>query len=177
ICEEQKMTTRHTSINRRTFIKTGVAGAAVLAAPAVLRAQTPPTIKVGVLQPVTGAFAMDGGFGRVGAEMGVAKVNAMGGIKALGGAKFEMIFADARSNPEVAVQEVEQLNSRGVAAIVGGFASPVCLAASQAASRYNLPYIVDVGVTDQIIQRGLKNTFRFSPGFSLCTRTAIENLI
>jgi len=171
------MTTRHTSINRRTFIKTGVAGAAVLAAPAVLRAQTPPTIKVGVLQPVTGAFAMDGGFGRVGAEMGVAKVNAMGGIKALGGAKFEMIFADARSNPEVAVQEVEQLNSRGVAAIVGGFASPVCLAASQAASRYNLPYIVDVGVTDQIIQRGLKNTFRFSPGFSLCTRTAIENLI
>src|SRR5690606_41403770 len=64
------------------------------------------------------------------------------------------------SNPEAAVQEVEQLNAQGVAAIVGGFASPVCLAASQAASRYNLPYIVDVGVTDQIIQRGLKNTFR-----------------
>lgn len=172
------MTMTRTSINRRNFIKAGAAGAAVLAAPGILRAQTtPPAIKIGILQPVTGAFSMDGGFGRTGAELGIAKVNAMGGIKALGGAKFEMTFADARSNPEAAVQEVEQLNAQGVAAIVGGFASPVCLAASQAASRYNLPYIVDVGVTDQIIQRGLKNTFRFSPGFSLCTKTAIENLI
>jgi branched-chain amino acid transport system substrate-binding protein len=171
------MTTNRISINRRGFIKAGAAGAAFLAAPGILRAQTPAAIKVGILQPVTGAFAMDGGFGRVGAELGIAKVNAMGGIKSMGGAKFEMVFADARSNPEAAVQEVESLNAQGVAAIIGGFASPICLAASQAASRYNLPYIVDVGVSDQIVQRGLKNTFRFSPGFSLCVKTAIENLV
>lgn len=170
------MNMKHISYNRRKFIKAGAAGAAVLAAPQILRAQPAP-IKVGILQPVTGAFSMDGGFGRTGAEMGIAKVNEMGGIKALGGAKLEMVFADARSNPETAVQEVEQMNAHGVAAIIGGFASPLCLAASQAASRYNLPYIVDVGVTDQIIERGLQNTFRFSPGFALCTRSAIKNLI
>ncbi len=171
------MIAKHNSTNRRDFLKASAAGAAMVAAPGILRAQSPEPIKIGILQPVTGAYAMDGGFGRVGAEMGIAKVNAMGGIKSLGGAKFQMVFADARSNPEVAVQEVEQMNAQGVAAIVGGFASPVCLAASQAASRYNLPYIVDVGVTDQIIERGLKNTFRFSPGFSLCTKTAIESLV
>jgi len=169
-------TPNRSSFNRRQFLMAGSAGAAVLAAPGLLRAQTP-AIKIGVLQPVTGAFAMDGGFGRVGAELGIAHVNANGGIKALNGARLEMVFADARSNPEASVQEVEQLKNQGVAAIVGGFASPICLAASQAASRYNLPYLVDVGVSDQIVQRGLKNTFRFSPGFSLSTQTALENLV
>lgn len=164
------------SIKRRSVIKTGAFAAAVLAAPGVLRAQ-PAAIKIGILQPVTGAFSMDGGFGKTGAEMGIAKINAMGGIRALGGARFEMVFADARSNPLVAAQEVEQLHSQGVAAVIGGFASPLCMTASQAASRYNLPYIVDVGVADQIMQRGLKNTFRFSPGFSLCTQAAIKGLL
>ena len=58
-----------------------------------------------------------------------------------------MVFGDARSNPEAGTQEVEKMQSDGVAAIVGGFASPICLAATQAAARYDLPYIVDVGVS------------------------------
>ena len=40
------------------------------------------------------------------------------------------------------------MNSAGVAAIVGGYASSICLTASQAAARYDLPYLVDVGVAD-----------------------------
>lgn len=171
------MNAKHNFANRRDFLKAGAAGAALLACPTVLRAQTPPAIKIGILQPVTGAYAMDAAFGRLGAELAIERINAQGGIKSLGGAKIEIAFADAQSNPEVAVQEVENLNSQGVAAIVGGYASPICLAASQAASRYNLPYIVDVGVTDQIIERGLKNTFRFGPGFSLITKTAIDGLV
>lgn len=165
------------AFDRRDFIKLGAAGATLTMMPGILRASTPPVIKVGVLQPVTGALAMDGEFGRLGAELAIQNINESGGIKALGGAKLEMVFADARSSPEVAVQEVEKLHSQGVVAIVGGFASPICLAASQAASRHNLPYIVDVGVADQIIERGLKNTFRFSPGFSRVTETAVNNLV
>lgn len=164
-------------IDRRTVLRSGTAVAATLAAPAVLRAAEPDPIRIGILQPVTGALAMDGEFGRSGAELGIADINAAGGIKALGGARLEMVFGDARSNPEAGTQEVERMQSEGVAAIVGGFASPICLAASQAAARYDLPYIVDVGVSDQIIQRGLKNTFRFAPGFAICTRTALENLV
>ena len=86
-------------------------------------------------------------------------------------------MADARSNPEAGVQEVEKLNGEGVVAIVGGFASPICLAASQAAARYDLPYVVDVGVADQITSRGLANTFRFSPGFGTVTTAAVANLV
>ena len=166
-----------TTIGRRGVLKGGVAAVATIAAPAVLRAQGPAPIKLGSLQPVTGALAMDGEFGRAGAELAIADINAAGGIKALGGAKLEMVFGDARSNPEAGVQEVERMQGEGVAAIVGGFASPICLATTQAPARYDLPYIVDVGVSDQIISRGLKNTFRFAPGFAICTRTAFQNLV
>lgn len=152
------------------------AAAAAFAMPAVLRAQGAPPVKVGILQPMTGALAQDGELGRTGAEFALDEINKAGGIKALGGARLEPVFADARSNPEAGTQEVERLAAEGVAAIIGGFASPICLAASQAASRYDLPYIVDVGVSDQIVGRGLRNTFRFAPGFGVVTQVALDNL-
>lgn len=163
-------------VSRRTAVQGGLAAAATLAMPGLVRAQAP-AVKLGVLQPVTGALAQDGELGRLGAELAIAEINAAGGLKGLGGAKLEMVFGDARSNPEAGTQEVEKLQAEGVAAIVGGFASPICLAASQAAARYDLPYVVDVGVSDQIVNRGLKNTFRFGPGFGVVTNLAIENLV
>lgn len=162
--------------SRRAVLKGSAAALATLAMPAILRAQAA-AIKVGILQPVTGALALDGDYGRTGAEFAINDINAAGGIKSLGGAKLEMVFGDARSTPEAGTQEVERMQEEGVVAVVGGFASPIALSASQAAARYDLPYIVDVGVSDQIVTRGLKNTFRFAPGFGICTATAIENLV
>ncbi len=164
-----------TRMTRRTALAGTAAATALIASPAILRAQAK-TIKVGILQPVTGALAQDGAQGKLGAEAAIKFINDAGGIKSLGGAKLEMVFGDARSSPEGGTQEVEKLQGDGVAAIVGGFASPICLAASQAAARYDLPYLVDVGVSDQIVGRGLKNTFRFGPGFGVVTKAAIENL-
>lgn len=163
--------------SRRAVLKGGAALAATtLAAPQILRAQGA-AVKIGILQPVTGALAFDGQAGQLGAELAIKAINDAGGIKSMGGAKIEMVFGDARSTPEGGTQEVEKMQAEGVAAIVGGFASPICLAATQAAARYELPYIVDVGVTDTIVTRGLKNTFRFAPGFGMVTGTALENLV
>ncbi len=70
------------------------------------------------------------------------------------------------------------MQGEGVVAIVGGFASPICLAASARPPRATTcPIIVDVGVADQIISRGLKNTFRFAPGFGIVHQTALDNLV
>jgi branched-chain amino acid transport system substrate-binding protein len=168
--------TAWTEPTRRSLLATGAAGAALLAAPGLVRAQAP-AVKLGILQPVTGALAQDGEYGRIGAQLAIDEINKSGGIKSLGGAMIEMVFGDARSSPEAGSQEVEKMHAEGVSAIVGGFASPICLAASQAASRYDIAYAVDVGVSDQIVSRGLKNTFRFGPGFGTVTRTAIENLV
>lgn len=153
-----------------------LASAGVMVAPVAPRAQAP-AIKLGILQPVTGALAQDGEYGRLGAELAINELNAGGGIRALGGARIETVFGDARSNPEGGVAEVEKMQAEGVLAVVGGFASPICLAASQAASRYDLPYVVDVGVSDQIVSRGLTNTFRFGPGFGVVTNAALDNLV
>lgn len=169
--------TKLSGFDRRSLLKTAALGSiATVSMPAVLRAQAP-AIKIGILQPVTGALAQDGEFGRLGAEIALKELNAAGGIKSMGGAKLEMVFGDARSTPEGGTQEVERMQAEGVAAIVGGFASPICLAASQAASRYDIPYLVDVGVSDQIVRRGLKNTFRFGPGFGSVTTAALDNLV
>jgi len=170
------MSERPIELSRRALLQAGALTAGTLAMPAVLRAQAP-AVKVGILQPITGALAYDGQQGRVGAELAIRDINAAGGIKALGGAKLEMAFGDARSTPEGGTQEVEKMQADGVAAIVGGFASPICLAATQAAARYDLPYVVDVGVSDQIVKRGLKNTFRFGPGFGTCATQALDNLV
>jgi len=161
------------NLSRRAAL---AAAAVSLAAPATLRAQ-PAAVKLGILQPVTGALAQDGEYGRLGAEFAINEINAAGGIRALGGARIEMVFGDARSNPEGGVAEVERMQAEGVVAVVGGFASPICLAASQAASRYDLPYLVDVGVADTIVTRGLRNTFRFGPGFGAVTGAALDNLV
>jgi branched-chain amino acid transport system substrate-binding protein len=168
-------------ISRRKFLQSSALGAAAaasgtLGAPQVLRAQGAP-VKLGVLHPVSGALSYSGQQGRLGATIAIDEINSAGGIKALGGAKIDPVLGDAQSTPEGGNAEVEKMNAAGVAVIVGGYASSICLAASQTAARYDLPYLVDVGVADNIMTRGLKNTFRFGPGFGVIAKTAIDNLI
>ena len=159
--------------SRRSFLATSALGVATLAMPSVLRAQGA-GVKLGILHPVSGALSYSGTQGRLGAMLAIEELNAAGGIKGLG--KIEAVLGDALSTPEGGNAEVEKMNAAGVAAIVGGYASAICLAVSQAAARYDLPYVVDVGVADSIVTRGLKNTFRFGPGFGAIAKGAIENL-
>lgn len=173
------MSNTHTRFSRRRFLQsTTLTAAAVasgtLAAPSILRAQGG-SVKIGFLQPVSGALAYSGQQGRLGASIAVDEINAAGGIKGVG--KIDAMLGDAQSTPDGGNAEVEKMNSAGVSAIVGGYASNICLATTQAAARYDLPYIVDVGVTDAIVTRGLKNTFRFGPGFGVIAKTALANLV
>jgi branched-chain amino acid transport system substrate-binding protein len=159
---------------RSTALTAAAAASGAIAAPSILRAQGG-AVKIGFLQPVSGALAYSGQQGRLGALLAVDEINAAGGIKDVG--KIEPVLGDAQSTPDGGNAEVEKMNSAGVSAIVGGYASNICLATSQTAARYDLPYLVDVGVTDAIVMRGLKNTFRFGPGFGLITKTALANLV
>jgi branched-chain amino acid transport system substrate-binding protein len=170
------ITAKDIAASRRSVLLGGAAAISALAMPGLVRAAAP-AIKVGILQPISGAFAVDGDLARLGVEHAIKEINAAGGIKALGGAQLEMVLGDSRSNAEAAAQATEQLNADGVVAVLGGFASGLTLTATQAAARYNLPFVVDCGVADAITQRGLKNTFRFSPSFSIATETALKNLV
>ncbi|MEJ2377407.1 MAG: ABC transporter substrate-binding protein [Pseudolabrys sp.] len=169
-------TQKKTPFSRRQFLATGALGAATIALPSVLRAAGK-SVKIGVLHPVTGALSYSGTQGRLGAMLAIDEINKAGGIKSLGRAKIDPMLGDAQSKPAGGVAEVEKMNSAGVSCIVGGYASSICLATTQAAARYDLPYVVDVGVADSIVNRGLKNTFRFGPGFGVISTSALNNLV
>jgi len=152
-----------------------VAGAAILAAPRVGGAQ-PAALKVGVIHPVTGSLAFSGSQCRLGATMAIADVNSTGGIKALGGAKLEALLGDAQGRAEIAASLVDQMAEAGASGFTGCFASPLGLAATTAAAKYNIPFAIDSGIVDAITGRGLKNVFRLFPNLSMTIGGAMPAL-
>lgn len=161
---------------RRGLLQAGGSGLVLaVTSPAVLRAQAP-TVKIGLLEPLTGAMAFNGTQARNGASFAIEAINAAGGIKSLGGAKLEAVVVDAQSRPDVAASGVDTLAQAGVSVILGCQASALVLASTQAAARYNIPHVVDIGTAEQVVSRGLTNVFRFTPGVNKCTSSALENL-
>src|SRR5262252_4666298 len=77
---------------------------ALIAAPFVIRAgfAQPATVNIGVIQPLSGANAQSGINCRNGIELVADAINAAGGIKALAGAKINLVVADSTSNPTIA---------------------------------------------------------------------------
>src|ERR1700743_3908325 len=104
------MSRSFSSVNRRRFLQSTAIGAATLAAPSVLRAQGA-GVKIGVLQPVSGALSYSGQQGRLGATIAIEEINAAGGIKSLGGAKIDPVLGDAQSTPEGGNAEAEKMKA------------------------------------------------------------------
>ena len=168
------MSSRRT-FSRRSFIGASAAAAASFGVPTLLRAQAKP-IRIGLVNPMTGFLAYSGAQCRLGAMLAIDEINAAGGIKSMGGAKLEPLLGDNQAKPEVGVSVVEKMNEEGVAAYVGCFSSAVALPSTQAAAKYNTPFIIDVGASDNIVNRGLKNVFRLMPGFNTTVNDAIVGL-
>jgi len=166
--------TSHDRLSRRLILQAGAASAAI-GAPGLLLAQTKP-VRIGLIHPVSGGLAYSGSQSRMGAQMAIDEINAAGGIRAMGGTKLEAALGDSQSRPEVGVSEVERLNQEGVSAYVGCFSSAIALPATQAAAKYNTPFLIDVGVSDAIVSRGLKNVFRLAPGNGKCVDDAFSGL-
>ncbi len=171
------MTDRNgTGASRRAFLGTAAAAAGLLAAPRPLRAQTP-AVGIGLVHPVTGWGAYSGAQCRAGALMAIEDINAAGGIASLGGARLEAMLGDSQSKPEIGASETARLIEGGARGIVAGYASSITLATTQEAAKTNTPHVVDVGVSDKIVQRGLPNVFRFGPGYTKIARFAVDNLV
>src|SRR6516164_9777613 len=125
---------------RRRAIMGG--GAALIAAPFVIRAgfTQPAAVNIGVIQPLSGANAQSGISCRDGIELVADDVNATGGIKALGGAKINLVVSDATSNPTAAATAVQRMIAQNdLTAILGAFVSSLTLAISEATARADIP--------------------------------------
>lgn len=169
---EQKAANMTMRFTRRAAMAAGVA---TLAAPGILRAQTA-TVKIGLIHPVTGAVAYGGQLCRTGGRAAIDDINAAGGIKSMGGMKLEALLGDAQSRPDIGASLVDQMAEQGAAGFTGCFTSPIGLAATQAAAKYNLPFCIDSGIADSITQRGLKNVYRLFPTNTATTSDAMAAL-
>ena len=147
------MTERHDSTpsSRRRFLEAAGAAAAVAAAgfPAVLRAQ-PKAIKIGAIHPVTGGLAEIGQACRLGAQMAADAVNAAGGVKAMGGARLEILPGDSQSQPDVARTEAERLINAGAVILTGAFHSQHTAAIVPVAQQKRVPFLIDISAADPI---------------------------
>lgn len=131
----------------------------------------PKTVKIGNIIPLSGPSASVGIQGKNAREMAVQQINAAGGIKSLGGAKLEMIYADSKSDPTAGVSAAEQMiNSDKVSLLTGCWNSAVTYPTTQVAERYGVPFVVPVSVRDTITERGFKNVFRVAAKDSWWTR-------
>jgi branched-chain amino acid transport system substrate-binding protein len=126
-----------------------VAGLAAAGFPRPLRAQAR-TVKVGVIHPVTGPLAEPGQACRLGAQLAADAVNASGGIKALGGARLELLLGDTQSKPDVARAEAERLINGGAQLLLGPFSSGDAAAIVPVVQQKRVPFIVDIAAADPI---------------------------
>src|SRR5262249_30153443 len=138
-----------TSFDRRTLLKTVGATLGVVSFPAVLRAQAP-SVKVGVIHPVTGPLAEPGQACRLGAQMAAEAINAAGGIKSLGGAKLELILGDTQTKPDVGRTEAERGIKQGPQRLRGSFDSGSTAAMVPVAQQRRVPLLVDIAAADPI---------------------------
>jgi len=128
-------------------------------------------VKIGNVEPLSGPSASVGQQGKNAREMAVEEINAAGGIKSLGGAKLELIYADSKSDPNVGVTETERLiNTDKVNIVTGCWNSGVTYPATAVAERYGVPFVVPVSVRDTITERGFKYVFRIAAKDSWWTR-------
>jgi branched-chain amino acid transport system substrate-binding protein len=128
-------------------------------------------VKIGNIIPLSGPSASVGQQGKNAREMAVAEINAAGGIKALGGAKIEMLYADSESKPERGVAEAERLiNTEKVNVLTGCWNSAVTYPTTAVAERYGIPFVVPVSVADKITDQGFKTVFRIAAKDSWWTR-------
>lgn len=128
-------------------------------------------VRIGNIIPLSGPSASVGEQGKNAREMAKEEINAAGGIKSLGGAKLEMIYADSESKPEKGVAEAERLiNTEKVNILTGCWNSAVTYPTTAVAERYGIPFLVPVSVRDTITEQGFKTVFRIAAKDSWWTR-------
>ena len=140
-------------------LKTALAvlGATLLAA----TASAQDAIKIGVTQPLTGAFAASGNYVVQGAKIAEEQINKAGGVL---GKQIQLVVEDNKSNPTEAVGTAEKLIVRDkVPVMMGAWSSTLTLAVMPKLEEYKVPMLVETSSSGKITVSGNPYIFRISP--------------
>jgi branched-chain amino acid transport system substrate-binding protein len=118
-------------------------------------------IRIGVTQPLTGAFAASGNYVAMGAKIAEDAINAQGGVL---GRKIQLVIEDNKSNPTEAVATAEKLIGKDkVPVMMGAWSSTLTLAVMPKLMEYGVPMLVETSSSGKITTSGNPYIFRISP--------------
>jgi branched-chain amino acid transport system substrate-binding protein len=145
-------------------------GTAIAVAPRAGFAAEP--IRIGAINPYTGAMALYGDEVGRGYELAVERANDAGGVL---GRRLEILRGDA-VNPQQGISAVEQLAGQ-VDVFVGTYLSAVSNAASDAALRYDRIYWDTNALAQNLTERGLPNFIRSGPDAAAFARGSADTVV
>jgi len=143
------------SISRRKAFAGAAATTALLAAPAIVRAQAK-ALKIGVLLPRSGYMAPTGQGSHRGAMIAPK-------VLADYGHHVELVHIDTESNVDAARIAAERVINEGAHCIVGNVDSGGTMAIAQVCEQHQVPLVVNVGAAPQITEQGFKYVARNFP--------------
>ncbi|ELY62947.1 ABC transporter substrate-binding protein [Natrinema versiforme] len=155
--------------DRRSFIKyVGAAGTLGLAG---CVGQDPSedggdgsSVVIGSNHPLSGSLGGTGTRMDNAVQLAAMMKNENGGIESLDGAELEVISEDNQGNQELGGEVTDSLIDDGADVITGCFSSPVTNAATRAAERAGVPFVISVSVDDAILQdNDLQYAYRPQP--------------
>jgi len=152
--------------DRRDVLKGSMATAVIAAVggtgPRALAQQK--DIKIGMIAPLSGPWARQGELMRMGGDLAVKHINEQGGIKALGGAKLQLLSFDAGDSAEKAKNAAQRMLAQepDLVAATGAWLSSFTLAVTEVTERAELP-VLTLSYSDQLTSRGFKHIFQTSP--------------
>ncbi len=158
--------------NRRQLLKAGIAGAAVLAAPSILRAQDAP-VKIGVLLAGSGPYALQSEAATLAINIAVDQA----GKKVLGRPIELVRYDDAQ--PVDAQQNYRKLVEQDkVSAVIGGSYSSSGLAIAAVASQLKVPTVITGAVATDITGKTCdRYVFRVNGPVQAYARMVARNLL
>jgi branched-chain amino acid transport system substrate-binding protein len=126
-------------------------------------AQKGGTVRIGGLWPLSGGASTIGTEERDGMQYAIDEINKNGGIKSMGGAKLEAVYADTQSRPDVGVSQADRLlGKEKIAMLLGAYNSAVTFPVTDVAERYGIPMLSQGAVKTEITERHYKNIFRIN---------------
>lgn len=128
-------------------------------------------IKVGVVNSLSGVFAVFGERYQVGMEVALEEINGQGGIK---GQKLELVVQDDRSEASSALAAAESLKNQGVPLVIGTYASSITGPMARLMTRQKMPLIVLGSADDSITKPGSPWVFRAKHNSTIVANTYFD---
>jgi len=121
---------------------------------------TAKTIRIGLMCPLTGAYASEGQDMKRIVTLLAKEVNARGGIR---GDKVKIILADDGSDARTSSMAAQKLTTKGIVAVIGTYGSSNTEATQNIYDESEIIQVATGSTSVRLTEKGLKYFFRTSP--------------